>query len=117
MKRRIIEALTYPRILMTSNMDVRNCPTRGYFNAPQPLCQLCAQGEECLWLNQNDEFSALMQQPVEILQRSLLFSIDYVDAHIACLKHNSRRCICETCSWVRDARHLARCASDSIGSN
>lgn len=108
MRRRIIEALTYPRMLMISRMDVRDCPMNRYFNAEQRICQTCDQGQECRWLNSNDEFSALAEQPLEALFEAFLFSINYVDAHVSRAKHNSRRCICESCAWVRDARHLVR---------
>jgi hypothetical protein len=37
-----------------------------------------------------------------------LFSIDYVDMQCSCASHNVRRCACESCQWVREARRLAR---------
>ncbi len=107
MRRRIIEALTYPRMLMMSRMDVSDCPMNRYFNADHPLCQTCRQDQECRWLNSNDEFSVLAEQPMEALFETFLFSIDYVEAHVSREKHNFRRCACDTCTWMRDARHLA----------
>ncbi len=79
-----------------------------YFNADAEVCQLCDQDKECLWLNSNDEFSVLAEQPMEVLFAALSFSIDYVDAHVSRQRHNYRRCTCETCTWVKDARFLAR---------
>ena len=54
------------------------------------------------------EFSVLAEQPMEVLFEALSFSIDYVDAHVSRQHHNYRRCTCETCTWVKDARFLAR---------
>jgi len=108
MRRRIIEALTYPRMLMMSRMDLRDCPMNQYFSSDQHVCQTCSQGEECHWLNSNDEFSVLSEQPIEALFEAFVFSIDYVDAHISRDGHNFRHCACETCTWAKDARHLVR---------
>lgn len=107
MKRQIIEALTYPRILMMANLDLEECPQNSYFNPAHPSCQLCEQGEECHWLNQNDEFSVLASKPLQLLYEALQFSIEYVDAQSSRAKHNVRRCACESCHWVRKARRLA----------
>lgn len=107
MRRRIIEALTYPRILLLANLDLEECPQNRYFNPAHRACQHCEQGEECHWLNSNDEFSVLAEKPMEGLFESLLFCIDYVDAQNTHANHNVRRCACESCFWVRKARGLA----------
>jgi hypothetical protein len=107
MRRRIIEALTYPRMLLMANLEIDECPQNGYFNPAHPACHLCGQGEECHWLNCNDEFTVLARKPVEILYESLLFSIDYVDSQGSRANHNVRRCACESCHWVRKARRIA----------
>jgi hypothetical protein len=108
MRRKIIESLTYPRMLMMSRMDVHDCPMNLYFNADANVCQSCGMDEECRWLNSNDEFSVLAEEPIEVLFDALLFSIDFVDAHVTRERHNYLRCTCETCTWVKDARFLAR---------
>ena len=107
MRRHIIEALTYPRILLLADLDGEGCPQNGYFNPVHKACQHCEKGEECYWLNCNDEFSVLAQKPLATLFESLLFCIDYVDAQSARASHNVRRCACESCYWVREARRLA----------
>lgn len=107
MRRQLIEALTYPRILLLANQDVEDCPQNRYFNPAHRACQRCEQGEECHWLNCNDEFSVLARKPMETLFESLLFCIDYVDAQCSRENHNTRRCVCESCAWVRMARRLA----------
>ncbi len=65
------------------------------------------RGEECHRLNCDDEFTTVSQKPMETLYESLLFCIDYVDAHCTHAGHNVRRCACESCHWVRSARRVA----------
>ena len=114
MRQRIIDALAYPRILVLANLDADECPQNLYFNAAHPTCRHCHQGEECRWLNRNDEFTMLSTKPIEALYESLLFCIDFVNAQCAYASHNTRRCDCESCQWVRQARKLAREYSQSI---
>ena len=108
MRTRFIEALTYPRLLMTSTIDVDDCPMHGYFDKTLDACQVCDKGVECLWLNSHDEFSRLARKPINALYEAFTFSIDYVDAYVTREQHNARRCACDTCQWLRDARHLVR---------
>ena len=55
MRRRIIEELTYPRMMLLANLDVEECTQNQYFNPGDNACQRCEQGEECRWLNRNDD--------------------------------------------------------------
>ena len=107
MRRRIIEELTYPRMILLANLDVEECTQNQFFNPAHDACQRCEQGEECRWLNRNDEFSVLAQLPMETLFESISFCIDYVGAQNTVANHNVRRCACESCTWVRKARRLA----------
>ena len=113
MRRRIIEELTYPRIMLLANLDVEECPQNQYFNPEHSACQRCEKVEECHWLNCNDEFSVLAHKPMEALFESMLFCIDYVNDQNTRANHNVRRCACESCAWVRRARRLAREYRDS----
>jgi len=108
MRTRFIEALTYPRMLMTAHIDIETCPMHGYFDKTLDACLVCEKGTECLWLNSHDEFSVLARKPIEALFEAFTFSIDYIDAYITRENHNPRRCACDTCDWLREARHLVR---------
>jgi len=108
MRRKIIEALTYPRLAMMARLDLQDCPLNRYFSSRQQICQTCEQAKECHWLNVNDEFSMLAEQPIEVLFEAFSFSIDYIDAQVSRKGHNPRRCTCDNCTWIRDAWHLAR---------
>ncbi len=107
MRQRMIEALTYPRIVLMSNLEDEACPHNLMFNASHESCKACGQGDECQWLNMNDEFSVLAQKPMDSLYASLEFCIDYVQARCTRSHHNVPRCACESCEWVRTARRLA----------
>ena len=107
MRLRILEALTYPRILLRANLDAGECPQNWSYNAAHKPCQRCEQSEECQWLNCNDELTVVSKKPMETLYESLLFCIDYVDAHCTHASDNVRRCACESCHWVRSARRVA----------
>lgn len=107
MRLRILKALTYPRILMRANLDAGECPHNLSFNPAHEECQRCEQGEECHWLNCNDQFTVVSQKRMETIYESLLFCIDYVDAHCIHASDNVRRCACESCHWVRSAHRVA----------
>jgi hypothetical protein len=107
MRQRILKALTYPRILVMSNLDGEECLQNLNFNPEQEACQRCEQGEACHWLNCNDELTVVSKKPMATLYESLLFCIDYVDAHCTHASHNVRRCACESCHWVRSAHRIA----------
>lgn len=107
MRKRIIEALTYPRIMLLANLNAEECPQHLFFNPAHERCRFCEQGQECHWLNLNDEFSILARKPMDSLYGSLQFCIDYVNAQCSHEGHNVRRCACESCQWIRDARRLA----------
>jgi len=106
MRQRLIEALTYPRMLMTAHIDIDTCPMHGYFNKTLDACLVCEKGTECLWLNNHDEFSVLARKPIDAVFEAFMFSIDYIDAYVTRDNHNPRRCACDTCHWLREARHL-----------
>jgi hypothetical protein len=108
LRQRIIEALTYPRMLMTGHLADRDCPLNFYFDDQHESCRFCDTGEQCHWLNRNDEFSMLAKKPLDALIRTFEFSVDYVDAHVTRNNPNPRRCACDSCTWLRDARHLVR---------
>ena len=107
MRRQIIEALTYPRIMVLGNLNAEECSQHLLFNIVHEACEFCGQRDECHWLNINDEFSVLAQKPMDLLYESLQFCIDYVDSQCTHANHNTRRCACESCLWVRSARRLA----------
>ena len=117
MKRKIIEAMTYPRMLMMSRWDSDDCRLNHFYSPSHPDCWTCEQGTECQWLNSNDEFTVLANQPRDVLLKALRFSIDYVDTNVSSKDHNARRCVCESCRWLRNSRRMAREYEDRSARN
>lgn len=115
MRRAIIEALTYPRIVMLSQLDAEACPRNLYFDHAFPSCRNCDDADQCRWMNQNDEFQFLAEQPIEKLKQAIDYCIDYIESRVSLDDHNSRRCACESCSWIRGARRLSRQYKHSAG--
>lgn len=107
MRRRILELLAHPRQVAMANIDLSSCPHGGFFKAMDTTCRQCAKNYECVWLNCTDEFNGLPGKSMEFLYRALTFGIDYVDTRNAPAKHDGESCECESCEWVKDARHVA----------
>ena len=107
MRRGILALLAYPRQRAMANLDLSSCPHGGLFNAMDATCRQCAKYYACVWLNSTDEFNGLAGKSMEFLYRALTFGIDYVDAHNAPAKHDAESCECESCEWVKGARHVA----------
>lgn len=106
MKQHIIELLAHPRYLVLDEIDITECPHHSYYDETDPRCKYCELGEECRWLTNNEAFIALTKKPVEDLVQSLEFAVDYTTFRFD--HHNTRACICESCAWLREARHFLR---------
>ena len=57
MRRQLIEALTYPRLLILKIIDAQDCDHDSLFDATSARCHHCSMGRECHWasLNRNRE--------------------------------------------------------------
>ena len=108
MRRRFIEALTYPRLFVLQDIGLKDCPHDSVFDPTWDSCRNCGLGEECHWLSSLNDFSDLANKPVHTLNDALLYAIELIEAHVDRLQHESRYCDCEPCSWTRDARRLSR---------
>lgn len=108
MRRHLIEALTFPRLVMLEQMDSGSCPLYLYYDPSYPACMICRKARECRWLRENDTFHLLAHQPLEHLHQAVRFCIDYMNAKTSADGHNARRCACESCSWLRNAVRLDR---------
>lgn len=108
MRRRLIEALTYPRLLVLENMTFGDCPQDGQFEPSCDRCRNCGLGQECHWLSCLNNFDDLAHKPIHTLHASLLYSINLIDGHNQKKQHDSDVCTCESCSWIRDAQELSR---------
>ena len=107
MRRRLIEALTYPRLFILENMSVDDCPQDGRFAATCEQCRDCGLGQECHWLSCLNNFDDLVSKPIHAIHASLLYSINLVDSRTEQLQHDSKVCTCEACAWSREALELS----------
>jgi hypothetical protein len=108
MRRRLIEALTYPRLFVLNNIDSNACPHDGCFNSGADDCHNCTSQQECHWLRCLDSFADFSRMPEYTIHASLLFGMSLIEQHNERIKHDTDGCSCESCTWVRGARQLAQ---------
>ena len=108
MRRRLIEALTYPRLFVLENIGVENCPQNRLFDSSCDRCRSCGLRQECHWLSCLNDFADFASKPTHTIHASLLYGINLIEARNEQMQHNSKACTCESCTWTRDARHLSR---------
>jgi len=108
MRRRLIEALTYPRLFVLKEIDLQDCPHDSVFDASWDHCRNCGLGQECHWLSCLNDFAELSDKSVHTLHASLLYSINLIEAHIEEIQHDVWYCDCAPCSWIREAEQLSQ---------
>lgn len=108
MRRRLIEALTYPRLFVLENLCLEDCPQKGRFDSSLDRCRNCGSGQECHWLSCLNDFDDLASKPIHTIHASLLYGISLIEACNERLQHDSEVCDCEACRWSRDAQELSR---------
>jgi len=106
MRRQLIEALTYPRLLVEKIIEGRDCPHDSLFHATSEHCQQCDMNRECHWVNCLNEFSDFADKPEYTINASLRYGIKLVETLHSELHHDETLCRCEPCTWVRDAQRL-----------
>ena len=106
MRRQLIEALTYPRLLVLKIIEDRDCPHESLFEALDERCFQCDINKECHWVSCLNDFADFEDKPAYTINASLRYGIRLVESLHAELKHDETLCTCEACSWVRDAQRL-----------
>ena len=106
MRRQLIEALTYPRLLILKMIDERDCVHDSLFEATSERCHECDINRECHWATCLNDFSELMEKPEHTLNASLRYAVRLVESFHSELRHDESSCNCEACTWVRDAQRL-----------
>lgn len=108
MRRRLIEALTYPRLFVLESMSLKDCPRNEGFDSSCERCRNCDLGQECHWMSCLNNFDDLASKPIHTIHASLLYSISLIEARNEQLQHDPNVCMCESCSWSRDAQELSQ---------
>ena len=106
MRRQLIEALTYPRLLVQRIIEDRDCPHDNLFEATSERCHRCNINKECHWVSCLDEFSDFADKPGYTINASLRYGIKLVESLHNELRHDETLCTCEACSWIRYAYQL-----------
>lgn len=106
MRQAFIDALSYPRELVRDNLELEECPHTGLYDNEDGKCIACPQQSECEWLYNNEAFAALEKKPIAEILAALEIASDYVTAQVAYWEHDSRRCGCTSCSWLRNTLRL-----------
>ncbi|MDH5241918.1 MAG: hypothetical protein OEW73_14160 [Gammaproteobacteria bacterium] len=106
MRRQLIEALTYPRLLVLKIIEDRDCPHDSLFEALNERCFKCELNKECHWVRCLDDFADFEDKPDYTINASLRYGIRLVETLHNELHHDETVCTCEPCSWIRDAQRL-----------
>ena len=106
MRRALIEALSYPRLLILKIIDSRDCPHGSLFEATSERCRQCPIGRECHWTSCLNDFEDLGGKPTHTINASLRYGVQLVEALHSELRHDETTCTCEPCTWVRDSQRL-----------
>ena len=106
MQRQLVEALTYPGLMVRQLIDASNYPHRSLYEATGERCHKCSPTGECSWARCIQDFRHLDEKSSEFLGETLREGIKLVESLHKELRHDETTCTCETCSWIRNAEHL-----------
>jgi hypothetical protein len=106
MRERIVSALIYAREVLRDGIAWQACAHAGQYCGEDTSCEECFYGPECQWLCLNDECAALQHRSLGDLQESLEFAVHVLHSRPAEIGHRRSTCRCDTCSWLRRAKHL-----------
>ncbi|MCL1141199.1 hypothetical protein [Shewanella gaetbuli] len=97
----LIQLFEFPRKRILQSMEVTHCPHAVFYNHSDEQCITCHQGEECLWMNHNDELVSMEDKSIDDLKQQLLVAVDFVDSSLTPHHLSRRNCQCDNCVWLR----------------
>ncbi|MDH4109735.1 MAG: hypothetical protein OEW35_15700 [Gammaproteobacteria bacterium] len=106
MRRQLIEALSYPAIMVRQLIEAGNYPHASLYAATGQRCHKCDGEHACGWDACLQDFRRLDERTTEFLAETLREGIKLVEALNSELMHDETTCNCVTCRWIRDAEHL-----------
>lgn len=95
--------LDYPRWVIERDVDFTDCHYQGTYTESTDRCTTCQFGVACRWLNLAQP-PASPDDPLMELLNALKTAADYLQATYS--EGHERRCDCETCLWLRQARRF-----------
>ncbi len=106
MRRQLIEALIFPKLLVRQMIEGGNFEHKNLFEATGERCNHCVSDKDCGWEHCLQDFRDYENETNEELSASLREGIKLVEALHRKLRHDETTCTCETCCWIRNAEHL-----------
>lgn len=106
MRQQLIEALTFPKLLVEELIEEGNFPHESLYAATGERCHNCDGEGVCQWTKCLQDFRSVDNKTTETLSDSLREGIKLVEALHSELRHDETTCTCETCNWIRTAEHL-----------
>ena len=106
MRQQLIEALTFPKILVRQLIEGGNFEHKNLFEATGERCNHCDPANGCGWENCLQDFRTFEEETTETLSACLREGIKLVESLHRKLRHDETTCNCETCRWIRNAEHL-----------
>ena len=106
MRRQLIEALSYPKLLILKIIDERDCPHDSEFEATSRQCNDCELSRECHWVSCLNDFAEFDGKATHTINASLRYGIHLVESMHSELRHDETTCMCEACVWIRDSQRL-----------
>jgi hypothetical protein len=106
MRRELIEALSYPKLLVQKKIEARSCPHDGKFDSTDEQCHDCDVDQECHWVACLKEFDDFDGKANHTINASLRYGIKLVGKMHGELRHDETACKCEACIWVRESQSL-----------
>ena len=117
MRRQLVEALSYPRLLVRRIIDGQECPHNSLFEATSHRCHQCGVNRECHWAACLDDFADFSDKPTHTINASVRYGVKLVESLHSELRHDETTCTCEPCSWVRDAQRLVEAFEENLAPN
>lgn len=106
MRRQLIEALIFPKLLVRQMIEGGNFEHKNLFEATGERCNHCESDKDCGWEHCLQDFRDYENETDLELSASLREGIKLVEALHRKLRHDETTCTCETCCWIRNAEHL-----------
>ena len=105
MRQQLIEALTYPKLLVRQLIEEGNYHHKNLYEAIGERCNHC-ESDDCGWEHCLQDFRDLDQMSTEEMCVSLREGIKLVEALHSHLRHDETTSTSEYCNWIRNAEHL-----------
>jgi len=106
MRRELIEALNFPKLLVLKIIEQRDCPHDSLFEATSDRCHDCELNRDCHWVSCLNDFANFEGKATHTINASLRYGVNLVEALHSELRHDEATCECEACTWIRDAQRL-----------